>query len=77
MSGVLEVDGSSRYFFIIVTFTIDGEEVRALPEDGAGDNLTIVDVAAVALTLLLLPDSFVLGALLLPPLPLLPPWLLL
>lgn len=41
MSGVLEVDGSSRYFFIIVTFT-SGEEVRALPvDDGAGDNFTI------------------------------------
>lgn len=43
MSGVLEVDGSSRYFFITVAFTI-GEEVRALPvDDGAGDNLTIAD----------------------------------
>lgn len=43
MSGVLEVDGSSRYFFMSVTFTM-GEEVRALPvEDGAGDNFTIVD----------------------------------
>ena len=41
LSGVLEVDGSSRYFFIIVTFTI-GDEVLALPvEDGAGDNFTI------------------------------------
>lgn len=43
VSGVLEVDGSSRYFFIIVTFTI-GEEVRALPvDDGAGDSLTTAD----------------------------------
>lgn len=43
LSGVLEVDGSSRYFFIIVTFTI-GEEVRALPvDDGAGDSFTMAD----------------------------------
>lgn len=46
MSGVLEVDGSSRYFFMIVTLTT-GEEVRALPvDDGAGDNFTVCDVAA-------------------------------
>lgn len=43
ISGVLEVDGSSRYFFRIVTLTI-GEEVRALPvDDGAGDSLTMAD----------------------------------
>lgn len=43
MSGVLEVDGSSRYFFIIVTLTI-GEEVLALPvDDGAGESFTIAD----------------------------------
>lgn len=43
MSGVLEVDGSSRYFFIMVTFTT-GDDVLALPvDDGAGDSLTIAD----------------------------------
>lgn len=47
MSGVLEVDGSSRYFFITDTFTT-GEEVRALPvDDGAGDNFTIADCVVV------------------------------
>lgn len=79
--GVLEVDGSSRYFFIIVTFT-RGDEVRALPvEAGAGDNLTIVGVAedeevaiivVALLPLLMMPTSFVLCAL-----PTLPPRLLL
>lgn len=60
MSGVLEVDGSSRYFFIIVTFTT-GDEVLALPvDDGAGVSFTMADCDCVVVVVEVVCELFVL-----------------